>query len=436
MTSQTVPTAPTADTPELARDRARYLVASGVALWGARLGTVAVPLVAVTSLSAGAQGTALLATTAAVPFLILGLPVGAWLDRVRRRPVMITSDVVRAAGLASVPVADWLDLLTFAHLWLVVLVNGVATVFFDLGTQSHLKDLAPADQLVKTNGRLATLTQTALICAPPLAGWAAGLLTPAVVLAATAAGYAWSAAWLSRLRTPEPRHRPGTRQQRLPVEIVDGIRFVRRQPVLLAVLGAGCLVNLGTAGFTAVLPVFALNDLGWSESQLGLYLGAGGVGGLLGAITASRVARVLGAGRAVFVIGLIIAPMAVVLPLTGDPVPGSLAAGAWALILYKIGFDAVLMMSFRQAVTPWHLLGRVNGTMRVLLTAAVAAGAAGAGAAAALLGTRGAIVVAAVALGLVWVPIALSPLPRMSTLNGDSGGTRPSPAPGGGCRKV
>ena len=407
------------DTAEPARDRGRYLLASGVALWGAQLGVAAIPLTAVASLSADARGTALLTASVAVPFVILGLPVGAWLDRVRRRPVMITADVVRAATLATVPVADWLGSLTFLHLWLVVLVNGIATVFFDLGTQSHLKDLAPAGQLVKMNGRLATLTQSALICAPPLAGWAAGLLTPPAVLAATAAGYAWSAVWLSRLRIREPVHRADAPRQRLRADIRDGVRFVRRQPVLVAVLGAGCLVNFGSAAFTAVLPVHALADLGWSEAQLGTYLGAGGIGGLLGAMTANKVARRFGAGRSVFVIGLLIAPTAVVLPLTGDPVPGFVAAAAWALIIYKVGFDAVVMMSFRQAVTPAHLLGRVNGTMRVLFTAAVAAGAATAGTVATVAGNRAAIVVAAVALGLVWAPIALSPLRRMATLDGD-----------------
>lgn len=406
------------DTAESARDRGRYLVASGVALWGAQLGVAAVPLTAVASLSADARGTALLSATVAVPFMLLGLPVGAWLDRVRRRPVMITADVVRAVTLATVPIAEWLGSLTFLLLWVVVLVNGVATVFFDLGTQSHLKDLVPADQLVRTNGRLATLTQTALICAPPLAGWVAGVLTPSAVLAATAVGYAWSAVWLSRLRTPEPVRPADAPRQRLLADIRDGARFVRRQPVLLAVLGAGCLVNFGSAAFTAVLPVRALVDLGWSESQLGTYLGAGGIGGLLGAVTANKVAGRFGAGRSVFVIGLLVAPAAAVLPLTGDPVPGHVAAAAWALIIYKIGFDAVVMMSFRQAVTPSALLGRVNGTMRVLFTAAVAVGAATAGTVATAADNRAALIVASAALGLVWVPIALSPLRRMSTLDG------------------
>lgn len=404
----------THDTPELARDRGRFLVASGAALWATQLGVVAIPLTAVTSLLVDTRGTALLVATAAVVFVVLGLPAGAWLDRARRRPVMIAADAIRALSLATVPIAAWVDSLTFIHLWITVAVNATATVLFDLAAQSHVKDLAPGDQLLRANGRLATLTQTALICAPPLAGWASGLLTPTLVLAIASAGYAWSAAWLSRLRTPE--RAAGPRRRHLLADIREGVGFVRRQPVLLAVLSAGCLVNVGSASFTTVLPVYAIHDLGWSESQLGLFLGAGGLGGLLGAMTARRLAELLGAGRAVLVIGLAIAPAAAILPLTGDPVPGYICAGAWALVIYKVGFDAVLMMSFRQAVTPSPLLGRVNGTLRVFLTGAVALGAGLAGLAAATLGPRGALLVAAAALGLMWVPIALSPLPRMRTL--------------------
>lgn len=407
-------------TPVPDRDRRRYLTASGVALWGAQLAVVAVPLTAVTELSAGASGTATLAATTAIAFMVLGLPVGAWLDTVRRRPVMITADLVRAVTLATVPLADWLGALTFAHLWLVVAVNGIATVFFDLGTQSHLKDLASTDQLVRMNGRLATLTQTALICAPPLAGWAAGIFTPAVVLAATSAGYLWSATWLSRLQTPEPAPRRSEKRRHIIADIRDGIVFVRRQPVLLTVLGSGCLVNFGIAGTTAILPVYALDDLGWTQSQLGLFLGAGGLGGLAGAMTAERVAKRLGVGRSLLVIGIMLCPVAAVLPMTGSLVPGPVGAVAWATVVYKVGFDSVLMMSFRQAVTPSHLLGRVNGTMRVLFTGAVALGAGTAGVAAGLFGTVGAVIVAAGALGLAWVPVAVSPVARMTTLEGRS----------------
>lgn len=397
------------------RGRARYLTASGVALWGAQMGQVAVPLTAVTVLNAGAGGTSLLRTAMTLPFVILGLPVGAWLDRVRRRPVMIGADLVRAAALMTVPIAAWFGRLTMTHLLAVVLVQGVATVFFDLGTQSFVKDLAPGALLGHTNARLATITQTAVIAGPPLAGWAAGLLTAPMVLLIVAAGYLWSAGWLSTLTTHERPAGSGPRR-RLLHEIGEGVMFVARQPVLRTVAISGAMVNIGSAGVMILLPVLTLTELGWSEGSLGMFLGAGGVGGLIGAMTAVRLADKLGAGRAVLLVGIAVAPLAFAIPLLGRPVPAPLAAVGWALIMLKVGFDSVLMTTFRQHVTPAGLMARVNGTMRVLFTGAVALGSATAGAVATTCGIRWALGASAACLAGVWIPIALSPVRRMTTL--------------------
>ncbi|WP_051806640.1 MFS transporter [Streptomyces sp. NRRL F-2747] len=396
------------------KDGTRYITATGVALWGAQIGQVAVPLTAVTVLHAGAGGTSLLKTGLALPFVVLGLPVGAWLDRVRRRPVMIGADLVRAAALITVPAAAWAGCLTMTHLLAVVLVQGVATVFFDLATQSFVKDLAPGSLLARTNARLATITQTAVVAAPPLAGWATGLLSAPTVLLVMAAGYLWSAVWLSALTTPELP--AGGAPRRFLHEIGEGVAFVFRQPVLRTVVVSGSMVNIGTAGVMTLLPVLALTELGWSAGTLGMFLGAGGIGGLIGALTAVRLAERLGAGRAVLFVGIAVAPLAVALPLLGWPVPGPLAAVGWALVMLKVGFDSVLMMTFRQQVTPAGLMARVNGTMRVLFTGAVALGSATAGALAAAGGVRCALGVSAACLACVWIPIALSPLRRMATL--------------------
>ncbi|MFG2824808.1 MFS transporter [Kitasatospora sp. NPDC048365] len=404
-----------ADTAAPDRNRTRYLAATGVALWGSQIGQAAVPLTAVTVLHAGAQGTALLKTALTLPFVLLGLPVGAWLDRVPRRPVMIGADLVRAVALATLPLAAWAHRLTMAHLLAVVLLQGTATVFFDLAAQSIVKDIAPGRLLAGANARSATIAQAALIAGPPLAGWAAGLLTPPTVLLAMTAGYLWSAAWLATLGVRERPAAPSPGAS-LAREIADGVRFVVRRPVLRAVLASGCLANIGIAGTTTLLPVLALNELHWSESTLGLFLGAGGVGGLIGALGAVRLAARLGAGRAALLVGLAVAPLALVLPLIGRPVPAPIAAAAWAVVVLKVGFDSVLMTTFRQDATPAHLMARVNGTMRVLFTAAVALGAATAGVLAAVTGTRCALALAATVLACVWIPTALSPLRKLTTL--------------------
>ncbi|MFE1560581.1 MFS transporter, partial [Streptomyces sp. NPDC058734] len=344
-----------------------------------------------------------------------GRPVGAWLDVVRRRPVMIGGELVRAGALITVPVAAWLGCLTMGHLLVAVLVQGVATVFFDLGAQSLVKDLAPGTLLARTNARLAAITQAAVIAGPPLAGWAAGLLSAPVVLLVMAGGYLWSAAWLCTL-TAHERPAGDAPRRRLVREIGEGVSFVVRQPVLRTVVLAGSMVNIGVAGVMTLLPVLVLSELGWSGGTLGMFLGAGGVGGLIGALSAVRLAGGLGAGRAVLLVGVAAAPLAAAIPLLGRPVPAPLAAAGWALVLLKVGFDSVLMMTFRQQVTPAALMARVNGTMRVLFTGAVALGSASAGALAATVGVRWALGVSAACLACVWIPIALSPVRRMTTL--------------------
>ncbi|GAA4608575.1 MFS family permease [Actinoplanes octamycinicus] len=384
------------------RDFTRYLIAAVAAKWGVNLAKVAIPLVAITSLGAGPGAAGSLAAAGTAPFLLLGLPAGAWLDRIARRPVMIAMDLVRFALLGSVPLVAAASALTMPYLWVVVFLNGVATVFFDVAMQSHLPDLlggADGGRLVRANGRLATVDQLALIGGPALAGWLIGLWTASTVLVVTAFGYLWSALWIRRIRQPEPR--PAAAPRSLVAEVREGLSFVRRDRTLRAIATAGALVNFAIAGVVAMLPL--LLEQG---RTLSLFLSAGGVGGLLAAVVAKRLPR----GRSVIATGLAIVPAALLLPFAGRPVPVALAAAAWAAVIFKVGYDSVVLMSFRQLVTPPALLGRVNGTLRVIFSGALTLGAGTAGLIGEQAGPRTAAGVACAALALVWVPIARSPL--------------------------
>ncbi len=401
------------DVRALPRDFTRYLVATVAAKWGFNIAKVAIPLVAITSLGAGPGAAGALAAAGTAPFLLLGLPAGAWLDRVPRRPVMIGMDLARFALIGSLPVAAVASALTMAQLWVVVFLNGVATVFFDIATQSHLPDLVGGGsrRLVAANGRLGIVEQMALVGGPALAGWLVGVSTATTVLIATALGYLWSALWIRRIERPEPIQVEVVRRS-LVIEAREGLSFVQRNRTLRAIAVAGALVNFATAGTVAMLPLILLRELHWSESDLGLFLGVGGVGGLLGALCGQRLSRLLGAGRSVLVIGLLIAPVSFVLPFVGQAVPGPIAALAWALVVFKVGFDGVVLMSFRQHVTPPRLLGRVNGALRMMFSGALTVGAAAAAVVGDLSGPRTATSVACAALALVWVPILRSPMRR------------------------
>lgn len=397
------------------RDFHRLLAAAALSKLGTQVSYLAIPLVAVLTLDAGPGQVGLLGALSTVAFVVVGLPAGAWLDRVRRRGVMVAADVVRGLLLAWVPVAWLLDALTLTQLYVVVLLSGVATVFFDVAAQSYLPHVVGRSALVAANSRLASVDATAQVAGPAASGWLVQLLGAPLAVALDAVSYLWSAGWLLTLRRREAK--PAASADRsLVAEVRDGVSFVVRHPVLRAVVCAGALTNLAVSASLVMVPIVFIRQLGEPEAVLGLFLAAGGVGGLLGVATARPVSARLGEGRSLWLLGLVVAPLAVLVPLVGTAVPVGLAAVAWAAISYKIGYDNVLLVSFRQQVTPDSLLGRVNATMRVLLTGAVVLGAAAAGLLGELAGPRAALWAAAAVLAVIWVPVYASPLRHARTL--------------------
>lgn len=390
-------------------DFRRFFVAALLSKAGTQVGMLALPLVAVLTLEATAGEVGLLSAAGTAAFLVIGLPAGAWLDRMRRRRVMVVADLFRGLLLLSVPAAWAMESLSWTHLVVVALLNGVATVFFDIAAQSYLPHLVEGERLTRANSQLATVDSTGYVAGPAAAGWLVQILGAPLTVAVDAVSYLWSAAWLAAIRRPEPPP-AATARRSLAAEIRDGLGFVAAQPVLRAVAVAGAMTNLALAASTAMLPLVFVRVLDLPASALGLYLGAGGVGALLGAATAATVSRRLGEGRSLVVLGLAIAPAAILVPLVGAGVPVWLSAVGWAVTLYKVGFDNVLLVTFRQQITPARLLGRVNATMRVILTGAVTFGALLAGLLGQTLGPRAALWAAAVVLSLIWVPIIVSPL--------------------------
>ncbi|TQF01191.1 MFS transporter [Kitasatospora acidiphila] len=392
--------------------------AAAVSKLGTAVSSLAIPLVAVVALHADAAQVGLLATLSTVAFLLIGLPAGAWVDRSPKRPVMIAADLVRAAALGSVPAAWALGRLTFAHLCAAVLVSGVATVFFDVASLSNLPELVGRDRLTEANAHLVTTDALTQIGGRTVGGLLlAAVAAPAAVLV-DAASYLWSAACLLRLgpgTTPAPRadRRAGIRQ-----EIGAGLRFVWRDPVLRPIALAGGCTNLSIQLSQTVLPLLITRELGLPSWVLGLFFAVGGLGVLLGSRCARPLARRFGAGRVLWLMGLAVAPFGLLIALVDRGGWLWAAALGWLVTTFKVGIDNVVKVSFRQAVTPDHMLGRMNATMRFVLTGALCVGSALAGLLGTVLGVRAALWAAAVGLALVWVPIARSPLRRVRALPG------------------
>lgn len=390
----------------------RTLFTAGVlSQLGTNIGYVAVPLVAISALHATPGEVGALATLSTVAFLLIGLPAGAWVDRMRHRRVLICADLVRAGLFAAIPLAWWLHQLTLWQLYAIVLLNGCATVFFDVGSQSVLPQLVGRDGLVQANGVMMTLIAAANVGGRGAGGGLVQLLTAPVAILFTAANYLGSALRLIGLRrTPAPRSPGSAPPARLRAQIGEGLRHVFGNRELRALALTGTLSNLGTQTVNTMLPVLFITELRLPAAALGLFWAVGGAGLLFGARIARPVAVRLGYGRTLGLAGLCLAPAGLLVPLIGRGAWLWAAGAGWLLVMLKLGMDNVLGVSLRQRMTPDPLLGRMNATFRFLLTGALAVGAAIAGLVGQLASVHTALWVGGVFLSVAFLPVFLSPV--------------------------
>ncbi|GAA3134179.1 MFS transporter [Planomonospora alba] len=384
--------------------------ATALSQLGANISYVAVPLVAVSALDAGPVQVGMLAALSTVTFLLIGLPAGAWVDRMRHRRVLITADLARAGLTASVPLAWWSGSLTLGQLYAVVLLNGCATVFADVGSQSTLPRLVGRDGLVQANAVIVSLIAAGNVAGRGVGGALVQLLTAPVALSCTTVTHLASALRLLALPGAPAAPPAAGAPVRLAAQIAQGLHHVFGHRELRALAFTATLTNLGSSIVNTILPVLFTRQLGLPAGVLGLFWAAGGAGLLLGARCARRVSAWLGYGRALGLAGLCLAPAGLLVPLVGHGPWLWLAGAGWLLAMVKTGIDNVLGVSLRQQLTPPDLLGRMNATFRSVLTGALAAGSAVAGVAGELAGARVALWMGGAVLASAFLPVFLSPV--------------------------
>lgn len=363
-----------------------------ITFWGgqtlAQVGTqitdLAIPVLAVLFLHATEFQVGLLNAAAVAAFLVVGLPAGAWVDRMRKRQVMIVADVVRAIALALLPLLWWLDLLQMWHLYGVALIVGVATVFFDVSYQSVIPALVPRPQIAEANGKLEATRELANIAGPAAGGWLIGVITAPLAILATVGSYVISAVALMLTRDHEVAREP---QDRAPVlvEIREGLAWVFGNRFLRRIVGTTAVSNFfSTISFT-MLPIFILRELGLTAASMGVIFSLGAVGGLAGALATPWIIRAIGEARAIPVSAIAFSVIACGLPLAAMfpqialwLLIGQMFVGSFTVLLYNI-----TQVTFRQRVTPGRLLGRMNASIRfcvwgVMPVAALLSGAMGA----------------------------------------------------------
>ncbi len=381
-----------------------------VSQFGSQITVLALPLTAALTLHAGAANMGFLAAASTAPFLIFGLFAGVWVDRLRRRPILIIADIARFALLACIPILALLDALALVDLYIIAFLVGILTVFFEVAYQSFLPAVVGRAQLVDGNGKLETTRSAAQIAGPGAAGALVQLVTAPVAIAVDALSFLVSVLFLSLVRTPEqPPARFGARR-RVWAEINEGLRAVLDDPILRATMGSAGTVNMFGSLLFAVFVLYALR-LGIGAGLLGVTFGVGNLGYLGGAFLTRPITRRFGVGPTISAGLLILTFCGLLVPLAGGPLVVSVSC--LMVAQFARGFGGTLFninnVSLRQAITPDYLLGRVNATSRFVSTGALTIGSLAGGTLGAVFGLRPTLVIGAVGglFSVVWVLCSL-----------------------------
>jgi MFS family permease len=390
-------------------DFGKLWLATTVSQLGTQITQIAWPLVAILLLHAGPAEMGILVAAETIPFLLIGLPAGVWVDRMRRRPVLIVADVARGVLLASVPVAAFLGALTMIQLYVVGFAVGLFSVFFEISTTSYVPALLDRARLVEGNQKLEAGRAVASVAGPGLAGSLVGLVGAAAAIAVDALSFIVSGLFVAAIRKQEP---PLGRASDAPsgmfAEIMSGLRWVFHHPVLRPVLAANTIANVGLSIFQTLVVLYFVQELGVTAPIVGLLFAIAHVGALVGAVLSGPIGRRVGVGPTV---GIGLAGeglMYLLLAITPreSPLPTLIVANA------LLGLSSLLFhvnaLSLRQTVTPHQLLGRMTATYRFASYGVLPLGAFVAGVIGSAVGLRAALLVAAVLGVSAVLPIFLT----------------------------
>jgi MFS family permease len=378
---------------------------------GSQVSGLALPFVAIVVLEASAFEVALLTVIEFAPFILISLPAGVWVDRLQRRPILVFADLGRALLLASIPVAYWADALTIWQLYGVGFAVGVLTVFFDVAYQSYLPALVARDHLVEGNSKLEVSRSGAQLAGPGLAGGLVEAVTAPVAVLVDAFSFLASALFLFRIRKTEQAPTRAERQAGpgMKAEVLEGLRYVLGNRYLRWIAVSTATFNFFGSIIFAIVLVYAVRELELGPGVIGIVLAVSNVGYLAGALLANRLSRRFGVGPTI-VIGASgsIALLLLAAAPKSNPIPFMIAAQAISSL--GVPIYNITQVSFRQAITPERIQGRMNSVMRFVVWGVMPLGSLLGGALASWVSLRFAIWVGAIGMSLAVLPVLLSPV--------------------------
>ncbi|MER6694136.1 MFS transporter [Streptomyces minutiscleroticus] len=404
--------------------------------FGASVTAVAMPLIAVSTLHASTWEVGLLSASAWLPWLIIGLPVGAWLDRVRRRPVMLTAAAVSFLLFSVVPVAAWTGRLNVGLLVVIALLTGTAAVFFQTAYTAYLPSILTPEDQPEGNAKLHGSASAAQIAGLGSAGLIGQTVGAVNAMFANAATFLLSLLCVASIRKREPRRdRTAVRSTAMLDEVGEGLRLVARDPWLRTLTLFGAASNLALMGYQSIQVVFLVHTVGLAPGAVGGLIAAASAGGIAGAFIARRVAGRIGTARATLLFELGFALFALLIPAA--------SAGAGLLLFATGGFCVsagvvagnVIKASFQQRYCPPELLGRLTATTAFLNYGTIPLGALLGGWLGTIFDLRTAMWITTAGVPLAALILLFSPIGRSRDLpmvprpRSVPGRTRPRPSP-------
>jgi MFS family permease len=433
--SEPSPAEPPASAPDRSRslwrhpDFLKLWSAETVSQFGSQVSLLAIPLVAILILDAQAFQVGLLGAVEFLPFILFSLPTGVWVDRLRRRPLLIIGDLGRAVVLATIPLAYALDVLTMPQLYVVGFATGTFTVLFDVAYQSYLPSLVEPDQIVEGNAKLQTSVSAATIAGPGIAGALISATSAPIAILADALSFVGSALIILRIRRDEAqpaRHHDaaGTPRKGMRREIWAGLHYVATHRYLRSIAATTAIANLFmTIAYTIYL-LYAVRVLDLSAAVIGIVFGIGNVGTLVGALVASKAASRFGVGRTIVGSAFSGGPALFLVAIAPQATPVPFLVAAWSLVGISGMIYNINQVSLRQAITPEAMQGRMNATMRFIVWGTIPIGSLVGGVLGGTIGLHATIWVGAIGSAVAFLPVFFSPVRRLGAIPAYGSGER------------
>jgi MFS family permease len=374
--------------------------AETVSQFGSQVGQLALPLVAILVLDASAFEVAALTTVEFLPFILFTLPAGVWVDRLPRRPILIVGDFARAALLVTIPIAYLADALTLGQLFVVGFLVGSFQVFFDVAYQSYLPSLVDRTQIIEGNSKFEITRSAAQVGGPGLGGILVQVFTAPYAILIDAVSFLASGLFILGIRKEEPRPEVvivDGKKTSLWYELKEGLRFVLGNPNLRAQAGCTATSNLFSSVAFSIILVFLIREIELSPGVIGLVLSVGAIGSLTAAFTATRISNRFGIGPTTIAVATLFGPTMLLIAFapTGNAAVPFLVA-AQLLFGFTVVVYNIVQVSYRQAICPPRLQGRMNSVMRFIVWGTIPIGTLLGGALATQVGLRETIVVGAI----------------------------------------